>query len=147
MGKRDVDYVVKDGEVVIIDSFTGRMKPGQRYSEGLHQALEAKERVKIVQETQTGATISYQYYFRKYKKLAGMTGTAATEANEFAQIYNLDVVVVPTNMPLIRQDLADQIYKKRRKKKKKKKKKKGKKKKKKKGKKKKKKGDRRRKKK
>ena len=108
--KRDVDYVVKDGEVVIIDSFTGRMKPGQRYSEGLHQALEAKERVKIVQETQTGATISYQYYFRKYKKLAGMTGTAATEANEFAQIYNLDVVVVPTNMPLIRQDLADQIY-------------------------------------
>ena len=108
--KRDVDYVIKDSEVVIIDSFTGRLKPGQRYSEGLHQALEAKERVKIVEETQTGATISYQYYFRKYKKLAGMTGTAATEANEFAQIYNLDVIVVPTNKPIIRQDLADQIY-------------------------------------
>jgi len=109
--KRDIDYVVKGGEVVIVDEFTGRMQEGRRYSEGLHQALEAKENVRIVQESQTGARISYQNYFRMYDKLSGMTGTAATEANEFAQIYSLDVVVVPTNRPMVRMDLADQIYK------------------------------------
>ncbi len=109
--KRDVDYVVEGGEVVIVDEKTGRMQYGRRYSEGLHQALEAKEHVKIVQETQTGAKISYQNYFRMYKKLAGMTGTAATEADEFAQIYKLEVVVIPTNEPMIRMDYSDQIYK------------------------------------
>merc|ERR1711964_124781 len=106
-----IDYVVKDGEVIIVDEFTGRMQEGRRYSEGLHQALEAKENVRIAQESQTGARISYQNYFRMYDKLSGMTGTAATEALEFGQIYSLDVVVVPTNRPMARMDRADQIYK------------------------------------
>jgi len=109
--KRDVDYVLEDGQVVIVDEFTGRLQPGRRYSEGLHQALEAKERVKIVEETQTTARISYQNYFRMYDKLAGMTGTAETESAEFAEIYNMDVVVIPTNEPMIRIDHPDVIYK------------------------------------
>jgi preprotein translocase subunit SecA len=109
--KRDVDYIVKDGEVVIVDEFTGRLMPGRRYSEGLHQALEAKENVKIENENQTLASITFQNYFRMYDKLAGMTGTADTEAAEFKKIYNLDVVVVPTNQPMIRIDYADVIYK------------------------------------
>ncbi len=109
--KRDVDYVVKDGEVVIVDEFTGRMMPGRRWSDGLHQAVEAKERVKIERENQTLATITFQNYFRMYKKLAGMTGTADTEAAEFAQIYNLDVMVIPTNCPLIRTNYPDVVYK------------------------------------
>ncbi|MFQ5896020.1 MAG: preprotein translocase subunit SecA, partial [Nitrospinota bacterium] len=108
--KRDVDYVVKDGQVIIVDEFTGRLMPGRRYSEGLHQALEAKEGVRIENENQTLATITFQNYFRMYKKLAGMTGTADTEAAEFAQIYNLDVVVIPTNRTLIRYNLADVVY-------------------------------------
>jgi preprotein translocase subunit SecA len=112
--KRDVDYIVKDGEVIIVDEFTGRLMPGRRYSEGLHQALEAKEGVKIENENQTLATITFQNYFRMYKKLAGMTGTADTEAAEFKKIYNLDVVVVPTHKPMIRDDFADVIYKTRR---------------------------------
>lgn len=109
--RRDVDYLVKDGEVVIVDEFTGRVMPGRRYSDGLHQALEAKEKVKIERENQTLASITFQNYFRMYKKLAGMTGTADTEAAEFRKIYNLDVVVVPTNMPMIRDDYNDLIYK------------------------------------
>jgi preprotein translocase subunit SecA len=109
--KRDVDYIVKDGEVIIVDEFTGRLMPGRRYSEGLHQALEAKENVKIENENQTLASITFQNYFRMYDKLAGMTGTADTEAAEFKKIYNLDVVVVPTNQPMIRTDYADVIYK------------------------------------
>jgi preprotein translocase subunit SecA len=109
--KRDVDYVVKDGEVVIVDEFTGRLMPGRRWSDGLHQAIEAKEGVKIASENQTLATITFQNYFRMYKKLSGMTGTADTEAAEFAQIYNLDVVVIPTNKPMIRADYQDSIYK------------------------------------
>jgi preprotein translocase subunit SecA len=109
--KRDVDYLVKDGEVIIVDEFTGRVMPGRRYSEGLHQALEAKEKVKIERENQTLASITFQNYFRMYKKLAGMTGTADTEAAEFKKIYNLDVLVVPTNMPMIRTDNNDLIYK------------------------------------
>jgi preprotein translocase subunit SecA len=109
--KRDVDYIVKDGEVIIVDEFTGRLMPGRRYSEGLHQALEAKEGVKIENENQTLATITFQNYFRMYRKLAGMTGTADTEAAEFKKIYNLDVVVAPTNQPMIRTDFADVIYK------------------------------------
>ncbi|MBI5184098.1 MAG: preprotein translocase subunit SecA [Nitrospinae bacterium] len=108
--KRDVDYVVKDGEVIIVDEFTGRMMPGRRYSEGLHQALEAKEGVKIESENQTLASITFQNYFRLYNKLAGMTGTADTEAVEFHAIYNLDVVVIPTNRPLIRNSYPDVIY-------------------------------------
>ena len=108
---RDVHYVVKDGEVVIVDEFTGRLMPGRRYSEGLHQALEAKEGVKVANENQTLATITFQNYFRMYDKLAGMTGTAETEALEFHNIYGLDVVVIPTNMPMIRKDQADVIYK------------------------------------
>ncbi|MEJ2467611.1 MAG: preprotein translocase subunit SecA, partial [Campylobacterales bacterium] len=107
----DVDYVVKDGEVVIVDEFTGRLSEGRRYSEGLHQALEAKERVQIKEESQTLADITFQNYFRMYDKLAGMTGTAQTEATEFAQIYKLDVVSIPTNVPVTRQDLNDLIYK------------------------------------
>ena len=107
----DVDYVVKNGEVVIVDEFTGRLSEGRRYSEGLHQALEAKERVEIKEETQTLADITFQNYFRMYDKLAGMTGTAQTEATEFAQIYSLDVVSIPTNVPVIREDLNDLIYK------------------------------------
>jgi len=109
--KRDVDYVVKDGEVLIVDEFTGRLMPGRRWSDGLHQAVEAKEGVKIASENQTLATITFQNYFRMYHKLAGMTGTAATEAEEFAKIYNLDVLVVPTNQPMIRDDFPDMIYK------------------------------------
>ncbi|HPO21446.1 MAG TPA: preprotein translocase subunit SecA [Smithellaceae bacterium] len=109
--KRDVDYLVKDGQVIIVDEFTGRVMPGRRYSDGLHQALEAKEKVKIEKENQTLASITFQNYFRMYKKLAGMTGTADTEAAEFKKIYNLDVVVIPTNMPMIRQDHNDLIYK------------------------------------
>ncbi|MEJ2182296.1 MAG: preprotein translocase subunit SecA [Nitrospirota bacterium] len=109
--KRDVDYVVKDGEVVIVDEFTGRLMPGRRWSDGLHQAIEAKEGVKIASENQTLATITFQNYFRMYDKLAGMTGTADTEAEEFAEIYNLEVLVVPTHMPMIRQDHPDLIYK------------------------------------
>jgi len=109
--KRDVDYIVKDGEVIIVDEFTGRLMPGRRYSEGLHQALEAKENVKIENENQTLATITFQNYFRMYDKLAGMTGTADTEAAEFKKIYDLDVMVVPTNMPMIRKEFPDVIYK------------------------------------
>lgn len=109
--KLDVDYVVKDGEVIIVDEFTGRLMPGRRWSDGLHQAVEAKERVKIERENQTLATITFQNYFRMYKKLAGMTGTADTEAAEFAQIYNLDVMVMPTNQPMVRTNYPDVIYK------------------------------------
>ena len=109
--KRDVDYIIKDGQVIIVDEFTGRLMPGRRYSDGLHQALEAKESVKIENENQTLATITFQNYFRMYDKLAGMTGTADTEAPEFKKIYNLDVVVIPTNLPMIRIDNSDLIYK------------------------------------
>ncbi len=109
--KKDVDYIVRDNQVVIVDEFTGRTMEGRRYSDGLHQALEAKERVKIEQENQTLASITFQNYFRMYAKLAGMTGTADTEAAEFKKIYNLDVVVMPTNMPMVRIDFADVIYK------------------------------------
>ncbi|MGE5844550.1 MAG: preprotein translocase subunit SecA [Syntrophaceae bacterium] len=108
--KRDVDYVVKDGEVLIVDEFTGRLMPGRRYSEGLHQALEAKENVKIERENQTLASVTFQNYFRMYEKLAGMTGTADTEAAEFKEIYDLEVMVIPTNMPMIRTDHPDVIY-------------------------------------
>ena len=111
--KRDKDYVVKDGEVIIVDEFTGRMMPGRRYSEGLHQAIEAKEGVDIKRESRTMATVTFQNLFRLYKKLAGMTGTAATEAEEFSKIYNLEVVVVPTNKVIDRKDLADRVYKNR----------------------------------
>src|SRR6201981_1650832 len=108
--KRDVDYVVKDGEVIIVDEFTGRQMPGRRWSDGLHQAVEAKEGVKIERENQTLATITFQNYFRMYKKLAGMTGTAETEAAEFGKIYTLDVVVIPTNRALIRIENPDVVY-------------------------------------
>ncbi|MFN3745746.1 MAG: preprotein translocase subunit SecA [Hyphomicrobiaceae bacterium] len=110
MFHRDRDYIVKDGEVVIIDEFTGRMMPGRRYSEGLHQALEAKEHVAIQPENQTLASITFQNYFRLYDKLAGMTGTAATEADEFLDIYKLDVIEIPTNVPVARADLDDEVY-------------------------------------
>lgn len=109
--KRDRDYVVKDGEVIIVDEFTGRLMFGRRYSDGLHQAIEAKEGVKIQEETQTLATITFQNYFRMYQKLAGMTGTAITEEEEFRKIYGLDVIVVPTNKPMIRKDYPDVVYK------------------------------------
>ncbi|MDP3480718.1 MAG: preprotein translocase subunit SecA, partial [Desulfoprunum sp.] len=109
--QRDVDYIVSNGEVVIVDEFTGRTMEGRRYSDGLHQALEAKEKVKIEKENQTLASITFQNYFRMYDKLAGMTGTADTEAPEFKKIYNLDVVVMPTNQPMVRDDYADVIYK------------------------------------
>ncbi|MGQ9524651.1 MAG: preprotein translocase subunit SecA [Armatimonadota bacterium] len=109
--KKDVDYVVKDGEVIIVDEFTGRLMFGRRYSDGLHQAIEAKEGVKIEAETQTIATITYQNYMRLYQKLAGMTGTAKTEEDEFRKIYGLDVVVIPTHLPMIRKDYPDVIYK------------------------------------
>ncbi|HDH98704.1 MAG TPA: preprotein translocase subunit SecA, partial [Deltaproteobacteria bacterium] len=108
--KRDVDYLVKDGQVVIVDEFTGRIMPGRRYSDGLHQALEAKEGVKIESENQTLASITFQNFFRMYEKLAGMTGTAETEAAEFQKIYNLDVVVVPTHMDMIRKDYPDVVF-------------------------------------
>ncbi|KJS32187.1 MAG: preprotein translocase subunit SecA [Desulfatitalea sp. BRH_c12] len=110
----DVDYIVKDGQVIIVDEFTGRLMPGRRYSDGLHQALEAKESVKIENENQTLATITFQNYFRMYDKLSGMTGTADTEAAEFKKIYNLDVNVIPTHQPMIRKDFPDVIYKTRR---------------------------------
>ena len=109
--KRDVDYVVKEGEVIIVDEFTGRLMPGRRWSDGLHQAVEAKENVKIESENQTLATITFQNYFRMYKKLSGMTGTADTESVEFKEIYHLDVVVIPTNQPMIRIDNHDVVYK------------------------------------
>src|SRR6266849_3279803 len=109
--KRDRDYLVKDGEVIIVDDFTGRQQPGRRWADGLHQAVEAREGVKVQQETQTLATITYQNYFRLYTKLAGMTGTAVTEAEEFDKIYKLQVVVIPTHKPMIRDDHADLIYK------------------------------------
>src|SRR6516165_801743 len=108
--QRDRDYIVKDNEVIIIDEFTGRMMPGRRYSEGLHQALEAKEHVQIQPENQTLASITFQNYFRMYEKLAGMTGTAMTEADEFIDIYNLEVIEVPTNMAMIRIDDDDEVY-------------------------------------
>ncbi|MGB8959445.1 MAG: preprotein translocase subunit SecA [Candidatus Aminicenantales bacterium] len=108
--KLDVDYMIQDGKVVIVDEFTGRLMPGRRYSDGLHQALEAKERVKVEDENQTLASVTFQNYFRMYKKLAGMTGTAATEATEFRHIYGLDVVEIPTNQPLIRLENPDVIY-------------------------------------
>ncbi|MBI2155672.1 MAG: preprotein translocase subunit SecA [Candidatus Rokubacteria bacterium] len=109
--RRDVDYVVKDGEVIIVDEFTGRMMPGRRWSDGLHQAVEAKEGVRIERENQTLATITFQNYFRMYEKLAGMTGTAETEAEEFGKIYKLDVTVIPTNRALIRVNQPDVVYK------------------------------------
>ncbi|MFV0497376.1 MAG: preprotein translocase subunit SecA [Candidatus Fimivivens sp.] len=108
--QRDVDYVVKNDEVVIVDEFTGRLMIGRRYNEGLHQAIEAKESVKVERESKTLATITFQNYFRMYKKLSGMTGTALTEENEFREIYNLDVIVIPTNRPVVRQDYDDAIY-------------------------------------
>jgi len=109
--KRDKDYIVKDGEVIIVDEFTGRLMPGRRYSGGLHQAIEAKEEVEVQKESKTLATITFQNYFRMYKKLAGMTGTALTNAEEFDKVYKLEAIVVPTNKPMIREDLADTIYK------------------------------------
>jgi preprotein translocase subunit SecA len=109
--KRDRDYVVQDGQVVIVDDFTGRLMPGRRYSEGLHQAIEAKENVEVQKESRTLATITFQNYFRMYKKLAGMTGTALTSAEEFEKVYKLDVVPIPTNKPMVRKDLADTVYK------------------------------------
>jgi preprotein translocase subunit SecA len=109
--RRDIDYVVKDGEVIIVDEFTGRLMFGRRYSEGLHQAIEAKEKVKVERESKTLATITFQNYFRLYKKLSGMTGTARTEEREFQEIYKLDVIEIPTNMPLARVDLPDAVYK------------------------------------
>ena len=111
MMKKDVDYVVKDGEIIIVDEFTGRLMYGRRYSDGLHQAIEAKEGLKVKQESKTLATITIQNYFRMYQKLAGMTGTAKTEEEEFRDIYNMDVVEIPTNKPIIREDMEDSIYK------------------------------------
>src|SRR5260370_17933980 len=110
MSKKDVEYMIKDGEVIIVDEFTGRLMPGRRWSDGLHQAVEAKEGVKIEAENQTLATITFQNLFRMYEKLAGMTGTADTEAAEFDKIYNLEVVVMPPNKPMIRIDKADLVY-------------------------------------
>src|SRR5215216_4491923 len=112
--EKDVQYVIEDNKVVIVDEFTGRKMPGRRWSDGLHQAVEAKEGVQIDRETQTLATITIQNYFRLYQKLAGMTGTAETEANEFHDIYKLDVAVIPTNRPVARADANDRIYKTRR---------------------------------
>jgi preprotein translocase subunit SecA len=108
--KLDVHYMLKDGQVVIVDEFTGRLMPGRRWSDGLHQAVEAKERVKIERENQTLATVTFQNYFRKYKKLSGMTGTAETEAEEFNKIYKLDVIVAPPNRPLARKEEPDSVY-------------------------------------
>src|SRR6202012_4300134 len=107
----DVDYMIKDGEVVIVDEFTGRLMPGRRWSDGLHQAVEAKEGVKVANENQTLATVTFQNFFRMYNKLSGMTGTADTEATEFKKIYSLDVTVIPTNRPLVRDDQSDVIFK------------------------------------
>ncbi|MFL6555966.1 MAG: DEAD/DEAH box helicase, partial [Bacillus sp. (in: firmicutes)] len=106
----DVDYVVQDGEIVIVDQFTGRLMKGRRYSEGLHQAIEAKEGLEVQNESMTMATITFQNYFRMYEKLAGMTGTAKTEEEEFRNIYNMNVIVIPTNRPIVRDDRADLIY-------------------------------------
>ena len=108
--RRDVEYIVRGGEVIIVDEFTGRTMPGRRWSDGLHQAVEAKEGVKVREENQTVASITFQNYFRMYGKLAGMTGTADTEAYEFQQIYGLEVVVIPTHMPMIRKDASDLVY-------------------------------------
>ena len=108
--KRDIDYVVNEGEVIIVDEFTGRLMYGRRYSDGLHQAIEAKEKMNVKSESKTLATITFQNYFRMYEKLSGMTGTAKTEESEFREIYNMDVVEIPTNMPVIRDDLADSVY-------------------------------------
>ena len=109
--ERDRDYVVKDGEVVIVDEFTGRLMYGRRYSDGLHQAIEAKEGLQVQRESQTLATITFQNYFRMYDKLAGMTGTAKTEEQEFIKIYGLEVFQVPTNRPVQRKDLPDVLFK------------------------------------
>ena len=108
---KDKDYVVKDDEVLIVDEFTGRIMPGRRYSDGLHQAIEAKENVKVKRESKTLATITFQNFFNKYDKKAGMTGTALTEEQEFREIYGMDVVVIPTNKPVQRIDHDDAIYK------------------------------------
>jgi len=108
--EKDVDYVVQNNEIIIVDEFTGRLSEGRRYSEGLHQALESKEGVEVQEESQTLAEITYQNYFRLYNKLAGMTGTAQTEATEFSQIYSLDVISIPTNVPVARLDKNDLIY-------------------------------------
>ena len=108
---RDQDYVVKDGEVIIVDEFTGRLMYGRRFNEGLHQAIEAKEGVQVARESKTLATITFQNYFRMYEKLSGMTGTAMTEQEEFSEIYKLDVVEIPTNRPMIREDCPDVVYK------------------------------------
>src|SRR5690606_29606944 len=107
---RDRDYVVKDGEIIIVDDFTGRLMEGRRWSDGLHQAVEAKEGVQIQRESVTYATITLQNYFRRYDKLAGMTGTAATEAEELSEIYKLEVVVMPTHRDIAREDFADLVY-------------------------------------
>ena len=109
--KRDKEYVVRDGQVVIVDEFTGRLQPGRRWADGLHQAVEAKEGLKVQRESITYATITLQNYFRMYEKLAGMTGTATTEAEEFFKIYRLDVVAMPTNVPMIREEFSDLIFK------------------------------------
>ena len=109
--KKDIDYIVKDGEVLIVDEFTGRIMYGRRYSNGLHQAIEAKERIEVRKESKTLATITFQNYFRMYKKLSGMTGTAKTEENEFREIYGVDVIEIPTNKPVIREDFQDVVYK------------------------------------
>ena len=111
MTAKDKDYVEKDGEILIVDEFTGRIMPGRRYSDGLHQAIEAKEGVKVNKESKTLATITFQNFFNKYEKKAGMTGTAQTEEQEFRNIYNMDVVQIPTNRPVIRKDLNDIVYK------------------------------------
>lgn len=109
--KKDIDYVVKDGQVVIVDEFTGRLMFGRRYNEGLHQAIEAKESLKVASESKTLATITFQNFFRLYDKLSGMTGTAMTEEDEFSSIYDLDIVEIPTNQPVIRLDHPDVVYK------------------------------------
>ena len=108
---RDKDYVVKDGEILIVDEFTGRIMPGRRYSDGLHQAIEAKEHVEIKRESKTLATITFQNFFNKYDKKSGMTGTAMTEDKEFKETYQLDIVEIPTNKPILRVDANDAVYK------------------------------------
>ena len=110
MFNRDVEYIVKDGEIVIVDEFTGRTMPGRRWSDGLHQAIEAKEGVAVKQENQTVASITFQNYFRLYSNLSGMTGTADTEAFEFQQIYGLEVIVIPTHRDMVRKDMPDLVY-------------------------------------
>ena len=109
--QKDVDYVVKDNEIMIVDEFTGRIMDGRRYSEGLHQAIEAKEGVEIKRESKTLATVTFQNFFRMYKTLSGMTGTAKTEETEFASTYNINVVQIPTNKPILRADLQDKVFK------------------------------------